>query len=268
VAGIPPQWKAPGWTYAIVATTPNGAFGDTWGGSPPVSQFSRSQLTPLLATAGGLQTVKMVVLHEAENAKAYSVVDADNWSDVPGWPATFASEVVLEPGYDDVDAAANCLELGALGFQLAPSSGYAEEDIVGGCSPALAAWLTQQVADAGQPPAPVQFVAAAADQGGATSTPSGQPSTPAPTPTATPAPAAPEQTSEVIYGPGTAALHVTSASTAQLVVTDQVSGVVLLDQPIPAGGDDYSLVLTNGDTDSVTVTFSSGGGGLSISGVN
>jgi hypothetical protein len=151
VATIPPQWKVPHWWYAIVTTTPNAAMGDTWGPSgsaPPYSKFSRSQMNLLMGTAGGRQAITMVVLHEAMNALAYSVVDQNSWSGVPGWPGTFASEVVPRPGYDDIDAAANCLELGALSFTLNPSSGYTEDDMVGGCSPTLATWLTRHVASA------------------------------------------------------------------------------------------------------------------------
>lgn len=149
---IPAQWRVPGWTYSIVDATPNGAMGDTWGpagGAASYSQYSRSLMTPLMSTSGGQSAIEMVVLHEAMNAKAYSVVDANDWSTVAGWPATFASEVSLEPGYNDIDAAANCLELGALGFSLDQSSGFAESDIVGGCSQGLASWLTAQIAAAG-----------------------------------------------------------------------------------------------------------------------
>jgi hypothetical protein len=151
LATIPEQWRVAGWVYTIVAATPNGAMGDTWGPvgqTAPYSEYSRSLMTPLMASTDGREAIEMVVLHEAMNAKAYSVVDANNWSSVPGWPAAFAAQVSPEPGYDDIDAAANCLELGALGFSLNPGSGYAEEDIAGGCSPALASWLTRQVAAA------------------------------------------------------------------------------------------------------------------------
>jgi hypothetical protein len=274
VAGIPSEWQAPGWSYTIVPATSNGAFGDTWGVSPPVSQFSRSQMTPLLASAGGYQTIKMVVLHEAENAKAYSVVNANDWSTVPGWPSQFAAQVSLEPGYDDVDAAANCLELGALGFQLAPSSGYAEEDISGGCSPSLAAWLTQQVAAATASQQAPAAPAAAPSQGTVTTsapTSSASTSAPAPTQVNTPAPTppAPLHTSENMNGPGTAQIHVTTSAPSQLVVTDQVTGAVLLDQQVPAGGGTYALVLSNADTDTITLTFTSGGGGsISLTGVS
>jgi hypothetical protein len=152
LADIPSGWTVTGWNYTIVAATPNGAMGDTWGpvgSAAPYSEFSRSLMTPLMASEGGREALEMVILHEAMNAKAYSVVDADNWSTVAGWPATFAAEVIPEPGYDDIDAAANCLELGALGFSLNPDSGYAEEDVAGGCSASLAAWLTSEVADPG-----------------------------------------------------------------------------------------------------------------------
>ena len=152
IATIPAQWRVEGWSYTIVDATPNGAMGDTWGPdgtTAPYSQYSRSLMTPLMSSPGGQSAIEMVVLHEAMNAKAYSVVDANDWSSVAGWPATFAASITLEPGYNDIDAAANCLELGALGFSLSQTSGYAESDIVGGCNPNLANWLTAQIAAAG-----------------------------------------------------------------------------------------------------------------------
>ena len=89
IATIPAQWRVEGWSYTIVDATPNGAMGDTWGPdgtTAPYSQYSRSLMTPLMSSPGGQSAIEMVVLHEAMNAKAYSVVDANDWSSVAGWP--------------------------------------------------------------------------------------------------------------------------------------------------------------------------------------